>query len=56
VVSQLEVEEGWAIFSPLSDLYKKVVDGWPAIAEAPWTFAAIMLAFDAVFIPTVSKV
>lgn len=37
----------------MSDLYKKVVDGWPVIAAAPETFAAIMVAFIVVAVPSI---
>jgi hypothetical protein len=37
----------------MSDLYKKVADGWPVIAAAPETFAAIMIAFIVVAVPSI---
>lgn len=39
----------------MSDLYRKVADGWPVIMAAPWTFAAIMFAFVAVAVPCIWK-
>ena len=37
----------------MSELFKKVADGWPVIEAAPWAFAAIMLAFVAVAVPSI---